>query len=222
MFRCDHAGCAKVCDTRKALRYHKHFHRERRLKSSQCSKSFHFPRDLERHEETHKETRTWFPCEVEGCKPRRGSAPGFARKDHLKRHMETCHSGLMDSQAVAQDQSSSIDPQADDEETMVDDPTQSDTTTLATLQPPTSGNDMLRDRQQWNRGCSIPDPSQSSRRRDDTNSSLYDAVSLMAVVETPVGPNEGKRRKNDTGTTEAVGHFAKSKRSGSGRRGGTS
>lgn len=158
---CDHPGCAQRFRYGSELRKHEVYHRPRELICDQCQKKFHLPKDLRRHQETHNETRKRFFCEVEGCK---GRLVGFAREETLQKHVERIHSGFMDPQSAAHEQSSSIDPEADDEETTVDDPQLSDTMALAFPQPQTSDAIMLGDRQQENIGRFRPDPTQS-----DTN-----------------------------------------------------
>lgn len=69
-------------------RHHAALHRQKKKihKCDQCRKGFLYPKDLRRHQKTHRGTK-FEACEFDGC------TKVFSRKDNLKRHMEKKHDG---------------------------------------------------------------------------------------------------------------------------------
>ena len=98
-YRCSHGGCAeyaRVWDTRSERDHHerKHVPKDQRAHSCDyCGKTFHFPKDLNRHIiAVHHGTRVICPH----C------AKAYSRMDNLKRHIKTQHKYAQSSRSASQ------------------------------------------------------------------------------------------------------------------------
>lgn len=158
MVRCDFPGCNKSFDRASKLNSHKRIHAPRTHECALCSQKFHSTSRLKRHEETHNENRERLFCEIEDCNSRRGSMTGVGSKTALDRHMKMYHSDLTNSQPAERGRSSRLDQQAENDETMADDPDEDIDMLDETLQPKTSRSATSRaskassDAVAWNQG----------------------------------------------------------------------
>lgn len=77
-------------DARKADKHVKRYRHTYACPNQGCRWSFHLPKDLKRHVDTHKINPTRLRCPVLGCSTGRGDG-AFSRPDLLKRHVENFH-----------------------------------------------------------------------------------------------------------------------------------
>ena len=82
--------CRKSHARKSDLDHHLRYHASGTHGCGHCTKTFHFPKDLRRHEKIHSGDRGLF-CDVTGCK---FQIKGFQRQDHLNRHRTTKHPEL--------------------------------------------------------------------------------------------------------------------------------
>ena len=83
-------ACGKGFDKEHELNHHIRWHGDRMHLCSRCGKAFVAAKDMHRHEKIHDKASRHLLCNIMGC---RYGHIGFARKDHLKRHIEKRHPG---------------------------------------------------------------------------------------------------------------------------------
>ncbi|KAF2805424.1 uncharacterized protein BDZ99DRAFT_395743 [Mytilinidion resinicola] len=92
-FPCLHPECSRAFDRHCDLRRHTKLHldkSERPYKCLSCSEAFIYPKDLDRHQRTHRTLpvpQQKMHCPIRGC----SNTEGFSRKDNFTRHMRKQH-----------------------------------------------------------------------------------------------------------------------------------